>query len=201
MVSTQPNQPYICYRTPTPLIIDGHLNEPAWHAAPRSPRFVDIVHGTPAHYETNAAVLWDNDNLYVGFWIEEPFVRAQITERDGLIFLENDVEVFIDGGDTYYEFEINALGTIYEVFFIWQDAYQRGGKFDVAEFDLLDRKALSFGGNYDRSERVWAVAAKRIEVRAFPGHDEDELELVEDGHVIIGHRLDGDLFQVEVTPL
>ncbi len=151
MVSTQPNQPYICYRTPTPLIIDGHLNEPAWHAAPRSPRFVDIVHGTPAHYETNAAVLWDNDNLYVGFWIEEPFVRAQITKRDALIFLENDVEVFIDGGDTYYEFEINALGTIYEVFFIWQDAYQRGGRFDVPEFDLLDQHALLFGGNHDRS--------------------------------------------------
>ena len=52
-----------------------------------------------------------------------------------------------------------------------------------------------------RSDRVWAVAAKRIEVRAFPGHGEDELELVEDGHVIIGQRLDGDLFQVEVTPI
>ncbi|HEX4929385.1 MAG TPA: hypothetical protein VFV62_01660 [Gaiellaceae bacterium] len=52
-----------------------------------------------------------------------------------------------------------------------------------------------------RSDRVWAVAAKRIEVREFPGHGEDELELVEDGEVIIGRRLDGDLFQVEVTPI
>jgi hypothetical protein len=52
-----------------------------------------------------------------------------------------------------------------------------------------------------RTERVWAVAAKRIEVRAFPGHEHDELELVEDDHVIIGRRLDGDLFQIEVTAL
>ena len=52
-----------------------------------------------------------------------------------------------------------------------------------------------------RTERVWAVAAKRIEVRAFPGHEHDEVELVEDDHVIIGHRLDGDLFQIEVTAL
>jgi hypothetical protein len=52
-----------------------------------------------------------------------------------------------------------------------------------------------------RSERVWAVAAKRIEVRTFPGHEGDEVELVEDDHVILGHRLDGDLFEVEVTPL
>lgn len=52
-----------------------------------------------------------------------------------------------------------------------------------------------------RSERVWAVAAKRIEVRVVPEHDGDELELVEDGHVILGRRLDGDLFEIEVTPL
>lgn len=52
-----------------------------------------------------------------------------------------------------------------------------------------------------RSESVWAVAAKRIEVRAFPEHEGDELELVEDDHVILGRRLDGDLFEVEVTPL
>ena len=52
-----------------------------------------------------------------------------------------------------------------------------------------------------RSEGIWAVAAKRIEVRAFPGVEGDELELVEDDHVILGHRLDGDLFHVEVTPL
>lgn len=52
-----------------------------------------------------------------------------------------------------------------------------------------------------RGERIWAVAAKRIEVRAFPGHEGDELELVEDDHVILGRRLDGELFQVEVSPL
>lgn len=54
---------------------------------------------------------------------------------------------------------------------------------------------------FRRSERIWAVAAKRIEVRAFPGHESDELELVEDDNVILGHRLDGDLFHIEVTEL
>jgi hypothetical protein len=38
-------------------------------------------------------------------------------------------------------------------------------------------------------------------VRAYPEHEADELELVEDGHVVLGRRLDGDLFDVEVTPL
>lgn len=142
---------YICHRTRTPLTVDGHLTEPAWMNAPRSPRFVDMVTGDLAILDTRAAALWDDDHLYIGFWVEEPFVEARLSERDSLIFMENDVEVFIDGGDCYYEFEINALNTVYEVFFIWQDAYRRGGRFDVPEFDLIERKALSFGGNHDRT--------------------------------------------------
>jgi hypothetical protein len=142
--------PYTCFRTRKPLAVDGRLSDPAWQRAPKSPRFVDMVTGEPAIFDTRAAALWDDEYLYIGFWIDEPFVEAALTERDSLIFKENDVEVFIDGGDCYYEFEINALNTVYEVFFIWRDAYQRGGKFDVPEFDLLSRKALSFGGNYDR---------------------------------------------------
>jgi hypothetical protein len=147
---------YPCYRTSKPLTIDGNLDKSAWQRAPRSPRFVDTVTGAPGFYDTRVATLWDDQNFYVGFWIEEPFVEARHTERDSIIFQENDVEVFIDGGDTYYEFEINALGTIYEVFYIWQDAYRRGGKFDVPEFDLLAQNALSFGGDYDRqSASFW----------------------------------------------
>jgi hypothetical protein len=52
-----------------------------------------------------------------------------------------------------------------------------------------------------RGELVWAVAARRIEVRELPGNIADELELVEDGQVTIGRRLDGDLFEIDVTPL
>ena len=145
-----PGVDYTCYRTRAAPAVDGRLSGEAWRQAPRSPRFVDMVTGDPAFFDTRAAALWDDRNLYVAFWVEEPFVEARLTERDSLIFAENDVEVFIDGGDCYYEFEINALGTVYEVFFIWQDAYRRGGKFDVPEFDLIERRALSFAGNYDR---------------------------------------------------
>ena len=63
-------------------------------------------------------VIWDDEYLYVAYWIEEPNLQASITERDGLIYQNNDVELFIAGQDTYYEFEINSYGTIYEVFFI-----------------------------------------------------------------------------------
>jgi hypothetical protein len=118
---------YTAYRALGPLKIDGNLDEESWRLAPRSPRFVDLITGRPTIHDTRTAVLWDETCLYVGFWVEEPFVEARLSERDSLIWTENDVELFIAGQDAYYEFEINALGTIYEAFFVWEDAYESGG--------------------------------------------------------------------------
>lgn len=118
---------YTAFRTRGPMALDGRLDEESWRLAPRSPRFVDLITGKPTIHDTRAAVLWDDENLYVGFWVEEPFVQAALTQRDALIWSENDVELFIAGKDAYYEFEINALGTIYEAFFVWEEAYESGG--------------------------------------------------------------------------
>lgn len=142
---------YTCLRTPRPIKVDGRLDKPEWQRATKSGRFVDLVTGTPGFLETRMAALWDDENLYVGFWVEEPNVRARLTERDSFVWTENDIEIFIGGEDCYYEFQVNALGTVYEVFYIWQDAYRRGGRFDVPEFDLLERKVDVLGGFQDAS--------------------------------------------------
>ncbi len=147
---------YTCYRTRSAIHVDGSLDEPAWSRAPRSPRFIDVIGGTPGLYDTRSALLWDDQHLYIAFWCEEPYPEAHITQRDGLLWFENDVEVFIDGGDSYYEFQINALNTIYEVLYIWKDAYRPGGHFDVPEFDIFAQNAQTFGGNHDRTgEYFW----------------------------------------------
>lgn len=140
---------YTCYRTNEAIDIDGRLDEQSWQKAPKSPRFADLVTGKPAPLDTRMAALWDEDFLYIGFWVEEPHVQAKFTERDSPVYMENDVEVFIAGRDCYYEFEINALGTVYEVFFIWQDAYKKGSLFDKPEFDFLSQRVDVLGGFQD----------------------------------------------------
>ena len=177
---------YTAHRVLEPLTIDGRLDEPSWRLAPRSPRFVDLITGRPTIHDTRAAVLWDDTYLYVGFWVEEPFVAATLTERDAPIWSENDVELFIAGRDAYYEFEINALGTIYEAFFVWEDAYANG--FGTApEFSRsvdgfkpwngvgFDKQALLSGqpsehnvGLYGMIERT-ELAGGRLHIRTRPG--------------------------------
>jgi hypothetical protein len=140
---------YTCYRTSHKLAIDGRLDKPAWREAPKSPRFVDLVSGVPGFLETRMASLWDDENLYIAFWVSEPNVQARMSERDSLVWNENDVEIFIGGEDCYYEFEMNAWGTVYEVFYIWQDALKKGGRFDLPEFDLRAHPVDVLGGFQD----------------------------------------------------
>jgi len=149
---------YTAHRTAAPIQIDGRLDESSWQAAPRSPRFVDLIYGEPAVHDTRAAVLWDDEYLYVGYWVEEPFVTATLTERDAPIYTNNDVELFVAGQDAYYEFEINSFGTIYEVFFIWEEEYERAGYSELPEFDRTRPGVKPFSGvgfeNHPRGPRI-----------------------------------------------
>ncbi|MGB9764617.1 MAG: carbohydrate-binding family 9-like protein [Candidatus Saccharicenans sp.] len=142
---------YRCLRTSQPIKIDGRWPKLAWEKAPWSPQFVDLVTGQTAFFDTRIAALWDDENFYLAFKIEEPEVKASLKERDSFLWLENDVEVFIAGPDCYYELQVNALGTIYEVFYIWQEALKPGSFFDRPEFNLFERKVDLLGGFQDSS--------------------------------------------------
>ena len=114
--------------------IDGQLEKAVWSQAPVSQRFVDLISGDKSYLDTRVQLLWDDTHLYAAYTIEEPKVRAQLTQHNDAIYTENDVELFIAGDNAYYEFEINARNTIYEVFFIWESAYQTSGFAAQPEF-------------------------------------------------------------------
>ena len=97
----QSHRSYDCYRTTGKIKIDGKLDEPDWQAAPRSEAFVDIrgVDFKPAPTkQTYMKMLWDEECLYIAGIIEEDQVTASLTERDAIIYRDNDFEVFIDPG-------------------------------------------------------------------------------------------------------
>jgi hypothetical protein len=138
---------YTCYRAAGPIVVDGRLDEESWLAAPRSTPFVDIVTGEPAWFDTRVALLWDDQKLYFGFQAEETDVWGTLTERDSKIYEENDLEIFIAGQDAYYEFEINALNTVYEVFWIWKDILRPGNLYyGVPEFNPATQRTMTLNG-------------------------------------------------------
>ena len=174
------------HRTPYTSAVDGDITTPMWTHAEWSTRFVDMVDGGPGMYRTRVAIVWDDTFLRIAFNVEEPFVTATQTERDSIVFLDNDVEVFIDGDDCYYELEVNAANTVYEVFFVWRDAYTPGSRFDVTQFDVHAPDVYTFAGDYDRTGLAfWKGTHPRGARWAFTGFDMPGLRT--------GVRVDGTL--------
>ncbi len=121
---------YVCYRADGPIHIDGRLDEPSWEAVPWTEDFSDIQGpARPApRFRTRAKMLWDDRFFYVAARLEEPHLVATITRKNAVIFHDPDFEVFLDpDGDNhfYYEFEMNALNTIWEL--TLERPYRDGG--------------------------------------------------------------------------
>jgi len=124
---------YECARATGQIRVDGLLDDAAWNNAPWTVDFSDIE-GTkrPApRFRTRAKMLWDDLFLYIAAELEEPDIRATLTEHDSVIFHDNDFEVFLNpSGDSknYFEFEMNALNTGWDLFL--PKPYREQGKAD-----------------------------------------------------------------------
>lgn len=184
---------YTAQKTGHTITIDGAVFKEPWKSAAWSRRFCDMVTGQPGMYNTQTALLWNDDYLYIAFYAEEPFVEAYQVTRDSIVFLENDLELFIDGGDCYYELEVNAANTVYEVFFIWKDAYTKGSKFDIPQFDVHHPQAYTFGGDYDRSgASFWKGTHPRGIRWAFTNFDMTGLQTAVQVHGTLNNNSDID---------
>ena len=118
-----PYQPrsYVCYRASGPITIDGKLDEKAWRDANWSQLFED--HQAPYAPQpwktTRFKMLYDDEYLYFGAELQEENVWGTLAERDCVIYYDNDFEIFLNptaDGVGYYEFEMNALNTVWDMF-------------------------------------------------------------------------------------
>ena len=121
---------YECPRSEQAPVVDGDLSDAAWQKAPWTADFIDIRGKEEAapRFRTRARMLWTTEGLFVCAELAEPQVWGTLTEKNAIIFHDNDFEIFLDpDGDTlnYYEFEINALGTIWEL--TLDKPYSKGG--------------------------------------------------------------------------
>ena len=130
---TTPWQPrwYLCQRAAMAPVIDGHLDEAAWAAAPWTDSFVDIegeARPRQPRFATRTKLTWNDHALYLAADLADPHVWGTLTHRDAVIFEDNDFEIFLDpDGDhhLYGELEINALGTVWDLLLV--RPYRDGG--------------------------------------------------------------------------
>lgn len=121
---------YRCHRLAVAIRIGEGLSASGWAALPWSEDFVDITGnpGRPPRQRTRMKAGWDDHGLYVGAELEEADIWATLRERNARLCEENAFEVFLDpdgDGRNYYELEINALGTLWEL--ALDRPYREGG--------------------------------------------------------------------------
>lgn len=152
---------YIANKATDEFLIDGKANEVSWHKATWSEQFIDIEGNKKPNYNTRMKITWDEQNLYIFAELIEPNVWANLTQRDTIIFYDNDFEIFIDpDGDThnYYEYEMNALNTIWDLFL--SKPYRNQGKIlDGWDFKGL-KSAVHIDGtlnDFSKVDRGWSV--------------------------------------------
>lgn len=100
-------------------IIDGKLDDIAWKTAAKvQMNYTNL--GDPSTRPTEVYIARDAENLYIGYRCYEPKMnqlKANVTERDGPLFDDDSVEVFLAAegrSEDYYHFSVNTLGTKYE---------------------------------------------------------------------------------------
>ena len=99
---------------------DGNLNKPFRQNAPWLDDFHDIEGDTkPRPWKrTRVKLLWDDAALYVGAELEDDQIWATVRQRDELIYVDNDFEVFLSPQATshrYYELEMNAANAVWDL--------------------------------------------------------------------------------------
>lgn len=104
-----------------PPTIDGVLDEPCWQRADRlGPFYLLGGTGERPRAATFVAAVWTRSDLYLAFWCDEPEpgrLKADQTEYDSSVYLDDSVEVFLDpsaAGTGYAHLVVNSRGTRYD---------------------------------------------------------------------------------------
>jgi Carbohydrate family 9 binding domain-like len=162
---TEPKH-YFCFKSNRPITCDGILKEEAWEKTPWTDFFVDIEGDSKKmpYFNTRVKMVWDADALYVAAELEEENIWAYLDQYDDIVYRENDFEIFISNtpqAQHYYEIEINALKTIFDLFM--PKAYRDGGKANIE----WNAKGIEGGVSLDGSinngndkDKRWIVEMK-----------------------------------------
>lgn len=148
---------YTIQKISAPIQIDGISSEMDWESAEWTDFFIDIegnINPLP-YFDTRVKMLWDDEFIYFYTEMEEEHIWGDLTERDAVIFYNNDFEIFIKPNElqpTYAEFEVNALGTLWDLLLV--RPYRRNGPvFD--EWDVNDTQiGIHFNGTLNNPSDI-----------------------------------------------
>lgn len=138
---------------PSAIVIDGKLDESAWKAANTAQFVFPWDKQTGAKQKTIARLLWDDENLYVGYECEDTDIVAHYAKRDDPTYKDDAVEIFINPDpsqtDYYYGLEMNAKAVLYDYFCVFAKHFLKRFNLEGAHLATNLRGTLNQTGDKD----------------------------------------------------
>ena len=155
LLCAQPPIPsYEVKRASGRITIDGKLDDKPWAAAPAIEFIFPFPNQTGAKQKTTAKLLWDDENLYVGYDCEDADITAVHLERDDPTYQDDAVEIFINPKPTqtgaYFGLEMNARAVLYD--YLMYDARYAFKRFNMQGVRLATyiRGTVNMRGDEDK---------------------------------------------------
>lgn len=155
-------QTYECSRIRSEIVIDGFLAESDWRRA----KWVVLRKndsGGPTQSTGKFALLWDSQNLYLGYDFEDLNILSTITTRDARLWIQDVAEIFItpfESERVYYEFQFSPLKNWRDVVVLHRGLEHRINPLSEwnASVRLQVRVKGTLQNNQDR-DQGWALEA------------------------------------------
>ena len=116
-----------------PIALDGKLEESDWGAAQPTGRFVATMSGNRGTFEAGARVLYNAENLYVAFEVQDDYLKSELSEHDDHLWTQDAVEVMIDpdgDGMNYFEIQVAPSGAVFDTAYDTRRKPKPYGKMD-----------------------------------------------------------------------
>ncbi len=154
---------YTAYRSASPIVIDGKLDEPAWFVAPDAGAFHFPWWKSGAKERSIAKLLWDDQNLYVAHISEDQFITAKHRERDGRIPEDDCFEIMIAPNpatpNIYFNLEWNVIGGLVDNFRPDGPTKPRAPVWNAEGVEIAGHYSGTLNDDSDR-DRYWLVEVK-----------------------------------------
>jgi hypothetical protein len=148
-----------CHWCNDPIVIDGKIDEAAWHAAQWVDAFWELGAEKSDATRTKAALLWNGQGLYFAGVMQDGDLYARVTKHDGNTWDDDVFELFFMPpkgfadparvGRPYYEFEINALNTTFDLLFDGTGDQKRDFLTGIAREAFTWKTAVHLTGTLD----------------------------------------------------
>jgi hypothetical protein len=110
-----------------PVVVDGRVDEAEWRGAQWVDGFWGLDAASAERTRTRAALLWDDAGLWFAAVMQDTDLYAVVTQHDGNTWDDDVFELFLKPpggfadlrrtGRPYYEFEVNARNTTFDLLF------------------------------------------------------------------------------------